>query len=1048
MRGDGAGEVARGDGPRRGAWTPLLLLPLFWPLAAAATTPAPPPDLSPASPEPAVMGDGGDERAAFRILFDGRTGGVSSGRMEMGVGDLLFGYLETRGARIDQVSSTLGALYGGGRYLWTDDGLLSGALAFLEPGGFEVVEQVQPAPMIRTDRAVLLQGAGDADTALLDSIERSMRDHPGHGDAIRLQGVLTRYRNADGDEAWVAQGPGTASEPLPADPTAWEVRIHETFVIEAAGSTRTLHLLSRMVGEGSRRKALVDRLRTADAIPTLVISAGNAVEGHSFLEGEGLSLARPLSWAALADSGLRLLAPGHTELLAGLDTLSREAAEAGVTLLAANLRDADGNAPFEAARLVDLGGTAIAVIGVVDPAVSESLHDEVASGMSIEDPVPAVGRALRALRAGTERDPDLVVLLAGFGPAALGELAAAITDVDVVIGAFGRGMPQTQRQRVTIDPGRRQLDAADRRPLLVIHATAADVGEIVGFTGGGRLRELSWRAHPITQLLPVDEETLRGVMAVRQRVYLEGEAVLVPDLRDLVERDVNRLQFLMDGQPYRSLVEGELASGSLAVERIHLQMTPQLWSQLCAAVLQRRTAADVVVLPPLPWPFSLSGPTRELYASAYLAVPDELQLVELTGSQLLELLRITGDARTSDAGTRDVSSHGDVTADRRQGAPWVVGMDASHAEIGGRPLSATDTYRVLTTDALASYPGVTRVLSGASTRHAFRDGRRGLRPAPRGDPRALRTEVLQSLRRERAAAAATGDDGAYDERLADLLRDRGDIVHPLVYLRADTLSLTLTRYLVEGDQEAYANVRESRVTTEESFNFGLRAQGAAGIDTDDLVLETKGCAVLSVTTVGDADPTELEDDLQVALDAGLKGLSVRSAPIYPFLQGAYDTEFMRADETDDAGNVTGKQPRQKDLRGTVGVTASSLIPTVSTIKAGTFIEHDFSAEEGALEAGMSLEVAQKVSRRPVTWSNTLMLYGWFPTRGDTDEDLLLSLNVRTELGVTFWRNLQFKTYVDLLAYKGKVAATAEPGLSTIVGVELAFSGTARRRIWR
>ena len=43
-------------------------------------------------------------------------------------------------------------------------------------------------------------------------------------------------------------------------------------------------------------------------------------------------------------------------------------------------------------------------------------------------------------------------------------------------------------------------------------------------------------------------------------------------------------------------------------------------------------------------------------------------------------------------------------------------------------------------------------------------------------------------------------------------------------------------------------------------------------------------------------------------------------------------------------------------------------------------------------------------------------------------------------------NLQFKVYADLLGYRGKVDETSKPGLSTILGVELAYSGQLRRRI--
>ena len=984
---------------------------------------------------------------ACRIVFDGRTGGISSGRMELGYGEMLFAWLQRVGGSIADVRSGMGSLYHDGRYLWTEDGRLSSAVAFLDSDTFEVVDQVDPAPLILTDLAVMLQGVHDPDHALLDHLEQTMADRHGYGDAIRLQGVLTLFANERGEVAWVAQGPGMAPDaPLETDPLLWEVRSRETVQLEAAGQGYTLHQLSRMTGEGTRRKALVDDLLSEADVPVIYVSAGGVVEGRSFLPGQDVSLMRPLTWQGYADTGLRLLAPGRAELLRGLDPLVDEAEEAHVTLLAANLRDAAGDMPFAGAELVQLGNVQVAFVGVVDPAIAPQLEATVRSGMDFDPPAPAVERALHTLRAGAGADPDLVVLLAGFEAHTLGELVRDVADVDVVLGDFGAAVPLSHAQQVVAEPRRELMSAADRRPMLVVHASGTEVGELEVRIAHGTVASLTLHTHPITQLLPADDDALREVMAIRHPIYLEGEPVLVPDLRELVAEDVNRLQFLMDGQPYRQQIELEMATGTLAVERLQLRMTRQLWSNLAANLLLRRSGADVVVLPPLPWPFEFSGATRDLYATSYLAVPDTLQVVELSGAQLRELLRLIGDGRlVSDRTSRRTSTGGDVEAETRTGAPWVAGLDPSHGKVGGRPLGSGEVYRVLTTSALADYAAAAPVLGGARKRTGFRGHARGFRASQFGEPLTLRSEVLGALHEARAAHPGFG--AAYRAELATLMRERGQTVHPLVYLYVDTLGLTFTRYLAAGDHEAYANVLESRITTPDSFSFGMRAELEAGLDTRNVVLSSSADGVLTVSKVGDADPDELEDDLRFALDLGMKALSVREAPIYPFLQGSYDTEFMRADQTDDAGEVIGKHARQMDLRGTIGVTATNLIPTVTAIKVGNFLEYDFAAFEGALESGMSLEIEQKLSRNPVVWGNTLKLYGWFPHEDDTDEDLLLSLNYRTELGVLIFGNLQFKVYGDFLAYRGKVEATAEPGLSTIVGVELAWSGRFRRRLW-
>ena len=1013
--------------------------------ASAAARAADPPLLQPdLMDEEELDGALGEPPPACRIVFDGNTGGVSSGRMELGFGDLLFEYLEQEGGRIASLQSGMGALYREGRYLWTDDGLLSSAISFLEEGGFEAIQQVDPAPLIRTDLAVLLQGVHDPDRDLLDHLERVMGERRGHGDAIRLQGVLTRYRNAAGAEAWVAQGPGMAPDaPLDQDFTSWEVRSQETVVVEEADGQRTLHQLSRMVGEGTRRTALIRGLLTRSDAPAMYVSSGGVVEGRSFVPGQDASLHRPLSWDTLGAADLRLMAPGLPELMLGLDHLTTEAEGAGISLLAANLTDAAGDHPFAGAEMIQLGDVHVAVIGAVDPAVVTQLDSTARSGLDVEPPGPAIGRALDSLRARAGRDPDLTILLAGFEPGTLGDLVAQLSHVDVVIGDFHAAVPRAQVQTVRPTPARRL--APDPPPLLVVHASGVETGELDVHMEEGRVAELILRTTPITQLLPPDPDALARVMEIRQAVYLDGEPVLIPDLRALVEEDINRLQFLVQGQPYQRVIEVEMATGTLAVDRLQLRMTRGLFANLSANLLMERSGADAVVLPPLPWPVDLSGATRDMYASAYLAVPDELQLIELSGAQLRELVRLTGDARNAPRrAPRRTATRGDTESEKRTGAPWVAGLDPTHGKVGGRPLVAGDTYRVLTTSTLRDHASVASVIGGARPRTRFRTTRRGFRPVLHGQPLTLRSQVLRGL--HDARDAQPDFDSAYRAQLSDWLRERGETVYPMFYARADSLGVVLTRYMVNGDQEAYANVRESRVTTPGSFTFGLRAGGALGIDTRNLVFETSTKAVLTLNTVGEEDYTELEDDLLVAADLGLKALSIRKAPVYPFLQASYDTEFLRADELDDDGAVIGQQPRQKDLRGTAGATASNLIPTVKTIKTGPFVEYDFSAEEGALEAGISLDVAQEVVKGPFKWGNTLVLSGWFPNAGDTDEDLLISLNLRSELGVILLGHLQLKVYADLLAYRGKVEATADPGLSTIVGVELAYSGMFKARL--
>lgn len=105
--------------PGRG---PTVVLATFWLwiMLPAAAQPLPSPFGEPVSPVLLEDPQGLDSTPSFRIVFDGRTGGVSSGRMEMGFGDIVFDYLERKGGRIVDVRSSLGALYRDAPAMWVN----------------------------------------------------------------------------------------------------------------------------------------------------------------------------------------------------------------------------------------------------------------------------------------------------------------------------------------------------------------------------------------------------------------------------------------------------------------------------------------------------------------------------------------------------------------------------------------------------------------------------------------------------------------------------------------------------------------------------------------------------------------------------------------------------------------------------------------------------------------------------------------------------------------------------------------------------------------
>ncbi|MHB8420629.1 MAG: multiheme c-type cytochrome [Myxococcales bacterium] len=225
--------------------------------------------------------------------------------------------------------------------------------------------------------------------------------------------------------------------------------------------------------------------------------------------------------AVLARLGLAAAVPGEGDLALGPELLRELARRDGLTLLAANLRDA-GQPLFPGSTVVRSGDLRVGVVGLFSPSLCPP-------GLTAGDPVAAA-------RAELARLPrvDLTVVLAHEPMEEDAPLAAALPQVDVLIAAHG-GVPEPTAR----------LDG---------HAVRARTGNKNRFLG--RIEASLGLAGGISgRLVPLDED-IRGDKEIEAQLRSYREAADTREIARLTPRLV-------------ATPENTSYAGEVACERCH-----------------------------------------------------------------------------------------------------------------------------------------------------------------------------------------------------------------------------------------------------------------------------------------------------------------------------------------------------------------------------------------------------------------------------------------------------------------------------------------------
>lgn len=550
------------------------------------------------------------------------------------------------------------------------------------------------------------------------------------------------------------------------------------------------------------------------------------------------------------------------------------------------------------------------------------------------------------------------------------------------------------------------LTTAEPRLLASLHAELTGVDAIVGDTRANPLRlasqQLVLRGPDVggAPVLPA-----RGVMASAVTLHPEGgiqTLMAVPlQVTETMTPDPATLAAVsaVRAREYPALDHPLLPAPPDAP----LGMLPRAaWTKLvCEAVLEG-TRADLVLLPDLPTGRDLPGALTELIVGDWLATGDHLEVHHVLGSQFPRLLdQLFGYVPVS------------------CGAE--LGVKAPKAR--GRLLESERVYRVVTTDRLRESTSLGTLLQAARPlRKLEQPGYHGIEVDD--VPQTLRSVALESLRELRD----THEDGM----ITDLLKRSSADKPPQWLLRVREASVRIEGF--EGaEDEAYAEVPETLVTSPSSFTIGSAADIALDYSSRGLNWDLRGRSVFTRLKTAEATQ-ETADDVKLSMSTNLPGLGtpgVLGLSFSPYAEGLLDSEWTKVEDA---------EQRQADVSLTVGLAAKRL-GMLRVLRVGALANKDVAVFAKQPEFGARLEL-QTVSSfgLGLTWANQLDGFVYGDTRDQDASDLRFKTQLDSRLALPLARWLDLAVYGRGFVFQGRVESTRNVRWSGSLGAALDVSG--------
>lgn len=408
----------------------------------------------------------------------------------------------------------------------------------------------------------------------------------------------------------------------------------------------------------------IHQARAARDGRVLVLDAGDAWSG-TFISN--ISRGKAVVQAMNA-AGYDAMALGNHDFDWGQETVRERAREATFPFLGANIQEASTGqlfAPVKAYLVKRVGNVRVGVLGLTNPGTPAITKPENVRGLRFLSAMETVARYLPQLR----QEADLIVVLSHMGVADDERLARSAPGIDVIVGGHSHTQlhePLRFGQTIYVQAG------SSARFVGQLELVVDREGRIVSYTREGELVEMvSTRTTP-------DRQVASMVAAYAQQAKVEADRVVGETLVDL--EPAYSGECLLCNLVADAMREADMGDGRVADLAFH------------------NLGGIRASIP--------KGPIR--YAQLYEVLPFDNRIVSmyLTGQQIMNILGRAVSASRVNAAISGFSFTYDQS--RRQG-PRIVSV-----EVAGRPLDAGRSYRVVTTDYLAS---------GGDGQEEFKNGR-------------------------------------------------------------------------------------------------------------------------------------------------------------------------------------------------------------------------------------------------------------------------------------------------------------------------------------
>jgi hypothetical protein len=890
------------------------------------------------------------------------------------------------------VSRTAVYFHGQGHYLWGEKLGVRELNAFLSAPPAPLRTEV--ITLMDTQDSLILPGTA---TPVFDALARYAQQSSHYQKQVKSQSATLFTYPGGIQRLQLAQAQATA----PVDPLLWEMVLgFEMGFQQKNKTTRHINLIGKPFGEGTRRMAQLEKLRTPDSV---LVDAGDLLEGLSSVFTDQLSLQRSNSLKMAQRMGYFALNVGKEELRGGLTNLIREQEQYALPFVSASLRQA-GQYVFPPYKIREVSGKKVAFVGLTDPQEISSLRTLgiLSEGTEVLSPRLALDQVLGELK--KQEQPDVIVVLADFSAEQLQEFEKYNRDVHLVL-------TDTEARLQSLDESMSTpLNTPPRA--FVPRSSAFALNRVHLHLDDNRLQWMS-EMRPIAFDLPPQADFLPPILAIRHAAYKDALDILIPNMGPLLREDPELLALFLGSAStvaarerlsgYRRLSDAEF------LQIYQPYITRELLYNLEMNLLMDRFQSEVVVFKTTGQDaLSIPGAMPRMLVYERLKINDTLHIYSLNGSQLDALTQITSDNLS------------------------FGGLRVSDKTVWGRPLGSKKTYyRVVMPSGVALLDSVQKVL--------------GTTPNQAPSNLYMRNVLLQDLE----ALVAKPEP---EKALAEQMRPRWHQKQTLFTLGLDDLQLNVSGYNAYNNQD-YTQVRETRVISPNSFNFGGRTRLYGGLDnqwmgwTNAIQAKYEGLSIIDQSQKNNAGEalqrfTETQDDLLFSSELQLRLFKFllfdTQIPLTPFLEGVYDTEFTPTVNKD----TQLQNPLQSELRGVFGLSIPAG-PRLKTFKTGLALRRDFNVPNN-LEGGVDLKlVHEQPINTGLTWQNDLDARYFLPSPNDNASSLGLTAQWVSALRLSLTDNLSLRFFADAYLFQGKLPETSQLGASVILGVGLGYD-----RLWK